>query len=40
MKYRLIYLILLLLAMVLGACSPGSPAKPNGPVLVMFYTDN
>jgi hypothetical protein len=45
MKHGLLFLILPLLA-VLVACggaesgASGSSAKPSGPALVMFYTDN
>jgi hypothetical protein len=40
MKRLLIFLIFLLLSFALVACGSGSPAKPEGPALVMFYTDN
>jgi hypothetical protein len=40
MKRRLILLVLPMLVVVLVACGSGSPAKPTGPALVMFYTDS
>jgi hypothetical protein len=40
MKRALIYLIFPVLLVVLGACGSGSPAKLEGPALVMFFTDN
>jgi hypothetical protein len=40
MKRGLIFLIFPLLLVVLVACGSGSPTKPIGPALVMFYTDN
>ena len=40
MKRGPIFLIIPLLLVVLVACVSGSPVKPEGPALVMFYTDN
>jgi hypothetical protein len=44
MKYRLWLTILLVLMVGLAACTAEdqseAPAEPDGPALVMFYTDN